>query len=456
MSLLGSLISEISTLYSNRALQLKRAEMLKRRLDPELIKSLDTDGSGVDKCEFVVGMLIKLGLVDEDDVAPYLKQFDALDTDGSGVLTPDDLEQIAAQTAERLSAASPAAAKAAARARGARAAHNKPTTVSHPKAAETTGPRRAKGKGKTAPAAATAAEHAGKSAVEAAPDHAHGVAPIVVPDATTNADPEASPVVTPTAAKVQTLEARLDEAHSEIGRLLSMLADAPSAAAAVEPVKTPGSALTPMLSALSEEGGDAAVAEGLDEYDHEHGGVSCGAVMPRSAASLDSDGMIESDARKTVAEAEAAHTRDAVLMTPTRSNAHTPTVTGGSVSGGGVHGGKLINVSRSMRRRDLRDEISLHTALAFAWVSRERKEDTCQALMAHLPSMMMPCLAFGRRPSTPAAVLGQFLRYPSVCTFAALHTGQDGTPQGLDARIPGPCTVCTRCHGTRRRRARAT
>ena len=85
----------------NRASQLKRAEMLKRRLDPELITSLDTDGKGVDKCEFVVGMMIKLELVDEADVTPYLKQFDALDIDKSGHLTVEDLEVIALNAADR-------------------------------------------------------------------------------------------------------------------------------------------------------------------------------------------------------------------------------------------------------------------------------------------------------------------------------------------------------------------
>ena len=69
--------------------------MLKRRLDPDLITSLDKDGGGVDKTEFVVGMLVKLELVDQEDVEPYLKQFAKLDVDGSGVLTSKDLEAAA-------------------------------------------------------------------------------------------------------------------------------------------------------------------------------------------------------------------------------------------------------------------------------------------------------------------------------------------------------------------------
>ena len=100
VSLLAQLISDISSLMAQRATQLKRAEMLAKRLDPELIKSLDKDGAGVDKTEFVVGMLVKLELITEADVEPYLKQFAQLDADGSGILTKDDLEAASRSMAE--------------------------------------------------------------------------------------------------------------------------------------------------------------------------------------------------------------------------------------------------------------------------------------------------------------------------------------------------------------------
>merc|ERR1712232_650818 len=45
--------------------------------------------------EFVIGMLTKLGLVDEEDVAPFLSQFAALDKSGDGRLTRQDLEEVA-------------------------------------------------------------------------------------------------------------------------------------------------------------------------------------------------------------------------------------------------------------------------------------------------------------------------------------------------------------------------
>jgi Ca2+-binding EF-hand superfamily protein len=40
-------------------------------------------------------MLVKLELVDQKDVEPYLKQFAKLDVDGSGMLTHEDLEAAA-------------------------------------------------------------------------------------------------------------------------------------------------------------------------------------------------------------------------------------------------------------------------------------------------------------------------------------------------------------------------
>ena len=76
---------------------LKRAEMLKRQLDRDLILSLDVDGNGVDKFEFVVGMLIKLELISSGDVEPFVAQFEALDADASGKLNSDDLELLVRQ-----------------------------------------------------------------------------------------------------------------------------------------------------------------------------------------------------------------------------------------------------------------------------------------------------------------------------------------------------------------------
>ncbi len=47
--------------------------------------------AGVSKVEYVVGMLTRAGLVAMHDVEPFMLQFDKLDTDGSGLLTGEDL-----------------------------------------------------------------------------------------------------------------------------------------------------------------------------------------------------------------------------------------------------------------------------------------------------------------------------------------------------------------------------
>tara|TARA_B110001452_G_scaffold224662_1_gene198322 strand:+ start:1018 stop:2340 length:1323 start_codon:yes stop_codon:yes gene_type:complete len=57
---ISALITDVVDLHRQRVSLLRRAELLSAKLDPGLITSLDSDGSGVDKFEFVVGMLVKL------------------------------------------------------------------------------------------------------------------------------------------------------------------------------------------------------------------------------------------------------------------------------------------------------------------------------------------------------------------------------------------------------------
>jgi len=80
-------------------LDLKSAAMVASQLNEALITELDQNGDGVDQMEFVFGMLRSMGaqLCDEPldfekHVAPLIKRFKVLDTDGSGKLDADDLE----------------------------------------------------------------------------------------------------------------------------------------------------------------------------------------------------------------------------------------------------------------------------------------------------------------------------------------------------------------------------
>jgi len=94
VSSLAALINTVQVLYSERMIQQRKCALLHRQLDMDLIESLDKDNNGLDKLEFVVGMLTKLEILHWDDVEPFLAQFDALDKDHSGRLDKQDLRQM--------------------------------------------------------------------------------------------------------------------------------------------------------------------------------------------------------------------------------------------------------------------------------------------------------------------------------------------------------------------------
>jgi len=104
VSSLAALLNTVQVLHSERKIQLRKAVLLERQLDHELIASLDKDNNGLDKLEFVVGMLTKLEILHWDDVEPFLAQFDALDTDKSGRLDKQDLLRMVELRKQRLEA----------------------------------------------------------------------------------------------------------------------------------------------------------------------------------------------------------------------------------------------------------------------------------------------------------------------------------------------------------------
>ena len=106
----------------------KRQELMQKQLDPNLISKLDVNNNGVDRLEFLVGMLTSLGVVEPEEVQIFLDRFDELvssfasnrvasrlplmmsctltraclstcvqDRDGSGKLDYSDLEAMVAQ-----------------------------------------------------------------------------------------------------------------------------------------------------------------------------------------------------------------------------------------------------------------------------------------------------------------------------------------------------------------------
>ena len=104
--LIAAVVAKLSTLKADRMLKHRMREMLHMQLDWEMIKTLDKDGNGIDKLDFVVGMLELLGLVEAHDVEPFMEQFDALDVDGSGHLDRDDLRRMVCENREKYAAIS--------------------------------------------------------------------------------------------------------------------------------------------------------------------------------------------------------------------------------------------------------------------------------------------------------------------------------------------------------------
>ena len=101
VSWIASLISWIDNLSSKRSSQLQRANLILNPPKREQIMALDHDNKGVDELEFVVGMLMNLGVqlcgqkLTWDDVRPFKLQFQMFDVSKTGRLSKDDLEAYA-------------------------------------------------------------------------------------------------------------------------------------------------------------------------------------------------------------------------------------------------------------------------------------------------------------------------------------------------------------------------
>ena len=94
VSLLAAVISDIDGLRQVRRQELRRGRQLVQRVNVEAILALDQEGNGVDKFEFVFGMLMRIDAVDPSDVASFAMLFEALNAsgDGDGTLTRLELE----------------------------------------------------------------------------------------------------------------------------------------------------------------------------------------------------------------------------------------------------------------------------------------------------------------------------------------------------------------------------
>jgi len=118
VSWLAAIIGWVSRLTSEREAQLQRANLILNPPNREKIMELDRDKRGVDELEFVVGMLMNLGVelcgqpLTWDDVRPFKLQFKMFDVSKTGKLCEQDLERYSAKIEAVKKAVKKKAAKA--------------------------------------------------------------------------------------------------------------------------------------------------------------------------------------------------------------------------------------------------------------------------------------------------------------------------------------------------------
>ena len=99
VSWLAAVIGAIDQLRELRQAQLDRAALITDPPKREEIMALDHDGKGVDQLEFVVGMMMLLGVelcgepLKWADVRPFMLQFERFDVSKTGRLSSDDLDK---------------------------------------------------------------------------------------------------------------------------------------------------------------------------------------------------------------------------------------------------------------------------------------------------------------------------------------------------------------------------
>ena len=99
---LGDTITIFDDVRKERAKDLKRVKAMNRRLDLALLDKLNMRAAelrpdvqlhedGINELEFVIGMSVELGVVDMDQIKPFIDQFRKIDVDGNGYLGMEDL-----------------------------------------------------------------------------------------------------------------------------------------------------------------------------------------------------------------------------------------------------------------------------------------------------------------------------------------------------------------------------
>ena len=97
---LGAIVGDIDAARSERAAQIFRAKQLTQRFDRSRLEHLladekfNQDGGGIEKFEFVVGMLLEAEYVKQSDVDAYVALFERADVTGDGKICFADIGQL--------------------------------------------------------------------------------------------------------------------------------------------------------------------------------------------------------------------------------------------------------------------------------------------------------------------------------------------------------------------------
>jgi len=127
VAIIAMFISELDDAVTRRKRAMQKLALIRAKCDTVLLQSLDLDGDGVDKAEFVVGMLAKVGLIEDADAEPFMKLFVKLQRElgnTTGKLTKEELAH-----AERLQASQAARVRALSRGNG--AIHTAASAMTH-------------------------------------------------------------------------------------------------------------------------------------------------------------------------------------------------------------------------------------------------------------------------------------------------------------------------------------
>ena len=115
VALVGELLSTIRYLARQRASTMARVAYLEREFDQALLDQLiaraiamrplvKRDGKGLTELEYVIAMTIELGIVEWNQVQPFIKQFRMLDITGDARLGAEDLKLMLGKTRKEIAA----------------------------------------------------------------------------------------------------------------------------------------------------------------------------------------------------------------------------------------------------------------------------------------------------------------------------------------------------------------